>query len=198
MSILPCVFSVCSRYLTANQIALQVLYPHLPMSSEPHMSASTYTTKVNFSFWGFSVKRPVFTVFVIPSLCFTTLSNAAPSWLACRTQVEAELCHRGPVLLPCAWSSGPLHQWGHPYGGRHSCGIQKEVSRGDWVKRAKWVNPFIKDSSGMKMSCDHFTSMETVFFLKRLKAFNLLLTRFPFVTGCVRSFVYTVWEYHIV
>ncbi|CAI5648122.1 unnamed protein product [Oreochromis niloticus] len=36
---------VCSRYLTANQIALQVLYPHLPMSSEPHMSASTYTTK---------------------------------------------------------------------------------------------------------------------------------------------------------
>ncbi|XP_004546332.1 ADP-ribose glycohydrolase OARD1 [Maylandia zebra] len=38
-------YTVCSRYLTANQIALQVLYPRLSMSSEPHMSASTHTTK---------------------------------------------------------------------------------------------------------------------------------------------------------
>lgn len=62
-------------------------------------------------------------LFLVLSLCFPARCNAAPSWLACRRQLEIDLCHREPVLLPWRRGFGPLHQWGLPHGGRHSSDV---------------------------------------------------------------------------
>lgn len=52
-------------------------------------------------------------------------------------QLEPELCHREPVLLPRGRGSGPLHQRGLPHGGRHSSEVQAGVRGHRGVKAAK-------------------------------------------------------------
>lgn len=76
---------------------------------------------------------------------FLPRCNAALCRPASRRQLEAELCHREPVLLPRGRGSGPLHQWGLPHGGRHSGDVQAEVQRARRVKEPEWVRLSIKN-----------------------------------------------------
>lgn len=105
----------------------------------------------NFDWDTFTVPSLSPVIVVLSKPLFLTWCTAAPSWPARRRHLETELCDWGPVLLPCWWGSGSLHQWGLPHGGRNSSAVQAEVQRGWGVKGAEWVRLFIKYSWAVKM-----------------------------------------------